>query len=142
MSIPDSFIMNYFKLLTDVPDKELKEINQALADDSVNPMEIKKCLAKDIIAQLYNDDAATEAESHFRQVVQNKEIPDDIYSAKSDSVIIMVISQKLVKSKGEAKRLVSQGAVEIDNVKVTDLNTIVPAGSVLRIGKRRYIKAI
>ncbi len=142
MSIPDSLIMNYFELLTDVPDKELKENNQALTDGSVNPMDMKKRLAKEIIAQLYDAISATGAESHFRQVVQNKEVPDDIYSTKSDSVVNMMLSESFIKSKGEAKRLVLQGAVDIDDIKVTDPNTIVPVGSILRVGKRRYIKSI
>jgi len=141
MSIPDSLIMNYFELLTDVPDKELKDIDEALNDSSVNPMDTKKRLAEDIISQLYNNDTAIEAEKHFRQVVQNKEVPDDIYSARSDSAVNMMLSQKLVKSRGEAKRLVTQGAVEIDGKKIADPNTIVPADSILKVGKRRYIKS-
>jgi tyrosyl-tRNA synthetase len=100
MSIPDTLIMNYFELLTDVPNKELKEINQALNDASVNPMEIKKRLAKEIIAQLYDNDAATDAEKHFRQVVQNKEVPDEIQQINITKDLLKRIKARSFRDKG------------------------------------------
>jgi len=82
MSIADSQLTDYFNLLTDVPQKELGAFKQALDSNAVNPMDIKKRLAKEIISQLYSNKEAEEAEKHFASVVQNKEIPDDIKQVK------------------------------------------------------------
>ena len=78
MSITDSLIMDYFELLTDVPEKELAEFRQALENDAVNPMELKKRLAGDIVIQLHGEKQAQQAEEHFTRVVQKKEVPDEI----------------------------------------------------------------
>ncbi|GAI84028.1 unnamed protein product, partial [marine sediment metagenome] len=64
MSIPDSLIMNYLELVTDVPDEELEEFRQGLKDETPNPMTLKKHLAREIVTQLYNQQAASEAEEH------------------------------------------------------------------------------
>ena len=81
MSIRDDFIMHYFELLTDVPDAELAEFKKQM-ESGVNPMSLKKRLAKEIVTQLYSDKEAEEAEEHFEKTVQNKEIPDEIEEYK------------------------------------------------------------
>ncbi len=78
MSVPDSLIMQYFELVTDVTDGELEEFRQALTGDTVNPIELKKRLAREIITQLYDQKAASEAEEQFVKVVQKKELPEEI----------------------------------------------------------------
>ena len=78
MSIPDSLIMQYFELVTDVSDQELEELRQELENETVNPMELKKRLAREIVSQLYSQKEASQAEEHFTRVVQNKEMPDEI----------------------------------------------------------------
>jgi tyrosyl-tRNA synthetase len=78
LSIPDAIIINYFELLTDIPDKELDEYRKALADNAVNPMELKKRLARDIVEQFHDKKAAADAQAHFEKTVQKKEIPDEI----------------------------------------------------------------
>ncbi|MBA7476201.1 Tyrosine--tRNA ligase [subsurface metagenome] len=78
MSIPDSLIMDYFDLVTDVPDKELVLFRLEMANNAINPMELKKRLAREIVSQLYNQKAAGEAEEHFTNVIQKKEVPEEI----------------------------------------------------------------
>ena len=78
MSIHDGLIMDYFELVTDVPDEELEELQQALDHNTVNPMELKKRLAKEIVTQLYDGKAASEAEEQFARVIQKKEMPGEI----------------------------------------------------------------
>ena len=70
MSIRDDMILQYFELLTDVPDAELAEFKQGLKDESVNPMILKKRLARELVTQLYDQKAATEAEGNFEKVFQ------------------------------------------------------------------------
>ncbi|TET15548.1 MAG: tyrosine--tRNA ligase, partial [Dehalococcoidia bacterium] len=70
MSIPDSLMMDYFELLTDVSDKELAEFRQQLSAESVNPMVLKKRLAREIVTQFHSAEAAEKAEADFERVVQ------------------------------------------------------------------------
>lgn len=136
MSIPDNLILQYFELLTDIPDEELGEFRQALKDETVNPMILKKRLAREIIAQLYEEKAATEAEEYFTKVVQRREIPAHIPEAPSGKLIDILVEAGLAKSRSEARRLIEQGAVDIDGKKVTSVYEEVAKGSVIRVGRR------
>jgi tyrosyl-tRNA synthetase len=145
MSVPDELLMNYFELLTDVPDKELKEIKAAIESKSVNPMELKKRLAKEIITQLDGKEAASAAEEHFVKVFQKREMPEEIEECPIDfeafpTLRDVLVAAKLAKSKGEAGRLIEQGGVEIDGVKVTDFAAKVKPGCVIRCGRRRFVR--
>lgn len=145
MSIPDNIIMNYFELITDVPDEELDEFKKMLENHEINPMELKKRLGREIVTKLHNRDAAIEAEAHFARVVQNKEIPDEIeeYSYNLNGEVdlkdlLTVI--KMAKSRSDAGRLIDQGAVSLDGQTVT-VNTIkMESGSIVKVGKRRFAK--
>lgn len=142
MSIPDRLIVQYFELLTDVTEEELKDIDRQI-DSGVNPMDFKKQLARSIVSQLYTEKGADEAEKHFQKVVQNKELPDNIpeYKITTDISICALISDiGLAKSRSEASRLISQGAVTIDGDKVMDINQVVEKGKIIKVGKRRYLK--
>ncbi len=158
MSITDSLILQYFELLTDVPDQELAEFRQALNDETVNPMELKKRLGREIVAQLYSQKDATEAEEHFTSVFQRREIPDEIEElplnlyfkdlspeqmefTSVDISKLLVVTGK-VKSRSEASRLIEQGAVSIDGNKLTGPTSNVKIGSIIKIGKRRFAKVI
>jgi tyrosyl-tRNA synthetase len=78
MSIPDSLILHYFELVTAVPDQELEEFRQELSNETINPMTLKKRLAREIVTQLYDEKAADEADLHFTKEVQQKETPEEI----------------------------------------------------------------
>jgi tyrosyl-tRNA synthetase len=156
MSIRDDLILQYFELVTDVPDQELEEFKQALEHDQVNPMELKKRLAKEIIMQLYDQKAAIEAEQHFAQVFQKREIPEEIpeirisfkdLSPEKMEFTGVYIPRLLVvigfaKSISEANRLVTQGAVSIDGEKISGNSAHIKIGSIIKVGKRRFAKVI
>jgi tyrosyl-tRNA synthetase len=143
MSVPDDLVLNYFELLTDVPDKELGEFREGLKKQKVNPMSLKKRLAREIITQLYDDKAATEAEGHFERTVQNKEMPDEIAlgTKSGKSLQDYLAENRLAKSKSEARRLIDQGAVYINDERVKDANYTVQKDAIIRVGKRRYIQS-
>ena len=143
MSISDSLILNYFELVTDVPDEELEEFRHGLKNKTVNPMVLKKRLAREIITQLYNQKAAAEAEKHFERTVQRKETPEEIElgTKSGKSLQDYLVENQLAKSRSEAKRLIAQGAVDVDGKKVTDARQIVSKDSIIKVGKRGYIKS-
>ncbi|MBI4303080.1 MAG: tyrosine--tRNA ligase [Chloroflexi bacterium] len=145
MSISDNLIMLYFELLTDVPDEELKEFSEALKNGTVNPMVLKKRLARELVTQLYDPKAAAEAEEHFTRVFQKREVPDamptvSILSTEKPDIRRLLVSNGLVGSISEATRLIKQGAVKIDNNKIADFNPEIDDGSVIQVGKRAWIK--
>jgi len=144
MSIPDSLILDYFDLVTDVSDEELGEFRQGLTGDIANPMELKKRLAREIVTQLYDQKAATEAEGQFTRVIQQKEMPEEInLGTQSHGISLQdyLVKNHLAKSRSEARRLIQQGAVCINGEKVTDVNRTFPKDTIIKVGKRRYIKS-
>jgi tyrosyl-tRNA synthetase len=155
MSIPDNLIMLYYELLTDVPDAELAEMKQHLEAQSVNPMALKKRLAADIVTQFHSRDEARKADERFAREVQKKELPADMPERKvkmaikatdqkkgmvTVSVPALLVETNLVASTGEAKRLIAQGAVEIDGERVTENDWNAASGAVLKVGKRRFCR--
>jgi len=158
MSVPDSLIMDYFELLTNVADEELEEFRQALAHDTVNPMTLKKRLARELVTQLYDQKAAAEAEEHFARVIQKKEAPEKIpeyrfsfskYATdltipeKIDISRVLVEETHQAKSRSEASRLVMQGAVEIDGQRLYHyIYEFLQSGSIIKVGKRRFARVI
>jgi tyrosyl-tRNA synthetase len=144
MSINDDLILPYFELLTDVSDEELSEMRRDMENDAVNPMMLKKRLARELVTQFYDEKAATEAEDNFARVVQKKEVPEEIqeFEISTDMPIgRLLVDAGLVASHSEANRLIRQGAVSIDGVKVKDANRIVEKGVIIKAGKRRYLKS-
>jgi tyrosyl-tRNA synthetase len=144
MSIPDELLYNYYELLTDIDDEALLNIGKSLNNETVNPMELKKQLGLNIVENLYDRGSAIEAEEHFRRTVQHKELPDEIsehaVTADNASLRDFIVEAGLCKSRGEAKRLVLQGAVEVDGNTVKDSNFLLSSGNIIKVGKRRYVK--
>ena len=119
MSIPDSLIIQYFELVTDVLDEELEEFRQGLRDETINPMTLKKRLAREIVSQVYSQRAASEAEENFVKVFQKREMPEEIKEYEVTlragiSLRDVLVQTELAKSRGEADRLIEQGAVSVD----------------------------
>jgi len=141
MSINDSLILQYFELLTDVPEKELEEFRQALSQEKVNPMVLKKRLARELVTQLYSPKEAAEAEAHFEKVFQKRELPEQMAEVPSGELMDMLVAKGLAKSRNDARRLVAQGAVDVDGQKATDAHMVVPKNSIIKVGKRGYIKS-
>ncbi len=156
MSVPDSLIMDYFELLTDVPDQELEEFREGLKSETVNPMVLKKRLAREIITQLYDQKAATEAEGHFERTVQKKEMPEEIperrLSRKKIAAAVplgqtdmsrALVALDMVESRSEAYRLIKQKALKIDGKQIDHpITRDLKSGSIIQLGKRRFAKVI
>jgi tyrosyl-tRNA synthetase len=145
MSIRDDFILTYFELVTDVPAEELAEFKKHLENNTENPMVLKKRLAGEIVTQLYGEKEAMEAGEHFIKTVQKKELPDEIkeFEISADTNISrLLVDSGLAASRSEANRLIRQGAVSIDGVKITDINQNIGKNVIIKAGKRRYLKTL
>ncbi len=150
MSIPDKLIYRYFELVSDVPAGELAEIKGALErDEGANPMELKKRLAYNIVAQFYDDQAASEAAENFANVVQEGNLPDDIpelaYSIGEKIWIIKIMNDAgFISSNSEGRRLIQGGAVELDDkpVETANLDIEINESFILKAGKRKYVRVI
>ncbi|MDO8473867.1 MAG: tyrosine--tRNA ligase [Dehalococcoidia bacterium] len=153
MSIPDTLILNYFELLTDVTDEELAEYRRQIESQSINPMLLKKRLAKDIVRQFHGEAAGREAEEHFSRVFQKGLLPEEIVECQSVAqrlegglyrvdISNALLEKGLVKSKSDVKRLISQGAVEVGGKKATSSLVDMPDGCVLKVGKRGFLRII
>jgi tyrosyl-tRNA synthetase len=146
MSIPrDDMILQYFELLTDVPDKELVLFRLRLADVNFNPMELKKRLARELVTQLYDQKTATEADKNFEKVFQKKETPKDIrehITEKGVSFRRFLVETNLAGSLGDADRLIAQGAVSFDGKKIYDRNAIIEHTGIVKVGKIRFVKPV
>ncbi|HEX7356469.1 MAG TPA: tyrosine--tRNA ligase [Ignavibacteriaceae bacterium] len=149
LSIPDSLIYQYFELATNVTNKKLTEIKTELSDGKTNPRDIKRELARTLVAMYHDEQAALNAEKEFDNIFINKGLPDDIEEfiigdKKEINILDLIILVNFAPSKGEARRLVTQGGVSIDNNKIDDVQFIVSvkSGMILKVGKRKFIKLI
>jgi len=146
MSIPDNLIVKYFELATEVSLDEIKKIEKAIKDGE-NPMNYKKQVAKEIIKIYHDEKAAEMAEEQFTKVFSEHKLPDDIpeheTDAKEINLVNVMVNNKLASSKSEARRLLEQGAVKLNQEKITDEILDVDTGEhVLQVGKRRFIKIV
>jgi tyrosyl-tRNA synthetase len=150
LKVPDQLIYQYFELTTSISLQDLKEIKTQLEISKVNPRDIKRRLARMLVAMYYDEKTAKQAEEEFDRIFIDKEIPDEIDeyrlkpTAGSKTLTVLIAEAKLASSKGEARRLIEQGGVSIDGEKVSDVNAIVPASSefILKVGKRKFLKVI
>ncbi len=148
MSISDELMWRYYELLTDIGPDELTQMRQSCNDGSVNPRDLKIKLAKMIIADFHNAEAADAAEAEFQRRFVKKEIPDEIETAAIEADIYrladLLTAAGLAASKGEARRLITQGGVRLDGERADDAGReIAVTGDkviLVQVGKRRFLK--
>jgi len=150
LSIPDSLIYTYFELTTDVSNDELLEIKSSLEKNNVNPRDIKRKLARKLVAMYHNEEDSLNAEREFDEIFVKKGLPDEIpnfilnLEDKKIEILDLMVLTKTAPSKGEARRLVLQGGVSINGEKITDIKAVINInhGDILKVGKRNFIKLI
>lgn len=146
MSLVDDVIVEYFRCVTDVSDAELAEMTRALIAKSVNPRDLKMRLARDIVTQFHGADAARAAEAEFVKVFQQHALPTDMPTfamRQGMNVIDLMIAADLAPSRSEARRLITQGGVRLDDAAVEKIDAIVPAReAVLRVGRRKFVRLV
>ena len=145
MAINDDLISQYFTLATNESFEKVKKIESQLKVGK-NPMETKKALAKIIVTELHNAKDALNADGNFEKVVQNQKLPEDIpiyqyIGSQPLEIVHLLVKTKLAASKSDAKRLIEQRGVSIDDKVVSINEQIIPKeNSVIRVGKRKLVK--
>lgn len=145
LSIPDELIVKYFELCTDTSDENLKKVSKQMKDPKVNPRDIKRTLALEIATMYHDKESALLAEKNFDNLFIKKGVPEDIqiYKLEKEKRLIEVIVESgMVNSSGEGKRLIKQGAVKINESKISDMNHLFHPNKeyILKVGKRRFLK--
>ncbi len=132
MSTTDSQLKEYWINLTDLAESDLKNLK---------PFDAKKKLAREIVKIYHSAKDAENAEQNFSNTFQNKNTPTDIQEVKikSDTTLIDLVSDQS-ESKSEAKRLLTQNAIEVDGKTATDGQIKLTNGQVIKLGKKRFVK--
>ncbi|TSC54255.1 MAG: tyrosyl-tRNA synthetase [Microgenomates group bacterium LiPW_16] len=147
MSFPDEVIPLAFELLSRVSLELVEEHEKALQGGKVNPMDLKKQLAFEIVKLYHGEKPAKEAQEEFERVFQKGQAP--VYNIltyytkrKESNIVDLLVETKLASSRSGAKRLVEQGGVEVDGKQIADIRhqITVKDGMIIRAGKRRFVR--
>lgn len=144
MEIPDSLIIKYFELATDVHPDEIDRIKKDL-DRGKNPRDIKFELSKIITALYHSELEVKEAIEFYDLAFRKKDIPDNIPEIESESNILMdlipiLVQNNIISSKSEFKRLIAQGGVRVNQEKLNDIDFKLSDNDVIKIGKKKFIR--
>ena len=146
MSIPDNLMETYFEFATDVQGSELTSIRKQLKDSSLNPRDLKRRLARDIVTLYHSDAAAESAEKEFDTIFVRDEVPEDMttwHAAGNPIGILELLAESgLASSKRDARRLIEQGAVRVDGERVSEITAEIDVAEdrILKVGKRKFLK--
>ncbi|MBL4931251.1 tyrosine--tRNA ligase [Clostridium paridis] len=145
MRIPDSLIIKYFELVTDIHPDGISDIKVKLEKGTVNPRDIKMSLAKEIVRLYHGEEGAQKGEARFKIVFQKREIPEDIdvleVTSEEINLAEILVDNEIIKSKKEVKRLVEQGGIKVNNDKINNINSIeIKDEAIIQIGKKIFLK--
>lgn len=150
MTIPDGLIIKYYELATDIHPDEIAIIKDELNKENVNPRDIKMNLAKEIISLYHGENKAEAAEENFKLVFQKGKLPTNIteYTIndsriinKSITIVDILTESKLTPTRSEAKRLINQGAVKVNNDRVQQISkNDFKDADIIQLGKSKFIR--
>lgn len=149
MSISDELMWRYYDLLSFRPIEEIEQLKQQVTNGT-NPRDIKILLAKELIERFHDEQAAEQAHQDFVQRFQKNAIPDDMpevtleLPSEGFAIANLLKQANLVASTSEAMRMIKQGGVRIDGIKVTDPKLILnnSGTAVYQVGKRKFARVI
>jgi len=148
MSLPDELIIKYFELTTDAFPHKIEEYRTALQEGTVNPRDVKFELAKTLVRMYHSPNEAEITAAEFEKVFTKKEIPKEIKEFRIDqkeiNIIDLLVVSGLMGSRGEAKRKVREGAIDIDGTAINDLSYTVKLTKpiIVKAGKHRFLKIV
>lgn len=151
MSVPDELMAKYYELVTDLSLEELTALTEGLKSGVVHPRDAKMRLAHTLVRMYHGQEAADAAQEHFVTVFQQRALPEDIEEKEIPAAELEDGKIRLIKlltlidfaaSNGEAKRSIQQGAVKLNEEKISDPNAEVElaGGEIIQVGKRKFAK--
>lgn len=145
MSVPDHLIIKYMTYLTDISRDKIKDFENKMKNDEINPRDVKMVLAEEVVKMLYNEEEAKKAKDNFVAIFQKKDMPDDlpeILVQENETILDIVAKTNVFDSNSEIKRAISQGAIRINDEKIDDFKFVpnFEDGDVLRVGKKNYFR--
>lgn len=146
MSIPDDLMWTWYLLLTDLPEAEIEARRRAVEAGTLHPKELKQELARRLVTDYHDEEAALQAQAEFEKVFAGGGVPDDVPELALDAPLTLVQALRdgdLAPSNKEARRLLQQGAVSIDGERVDDPGHELlprPEPYLLKVGKRRFLR--
>lgn len=145
MSLPDQAMDVYARLVTSWTPEEVQSFNQELEDGSLHPKEAKMKLAREVVSIYHGEESAEAAEKEFVKVFQQQGTPDEMeeYQLQEGQTVLDVLDHSgLVQSRSQARRMIKQNAVRLNDEKLTDPHQAFPGQGILQVGKRRFIRVI
>lgn len=141
MSWTDGLIALGFEMATKVSMEKVSEVKKRLADGE-NPRNLKMELAKEMVSMVHGEKAAEEAEEYFVKTFSNKEVPDEMPELKPSAydLLTILVESKCVTSKTDARRVVSQNGVRVNQETISDVNTVLKPGDVVQKGKIFFLR--
>lgn len=143
MSVPDSAMGSYFRLVTRWHPREIAELEDSLKSGKMHPRDVKMKLAREIVGTIFGDAAAAPAEEAFVRLFQQHAVPEAMqeYPLKDGQTLVdVMIAAGLAPSKNEARRLVAQRGVRLEGEVLTDPAAVLTTGGVLQVGKRNFVR--
>jgi tyrosyl-tRNA synthetase len=151
MSIPDDLMWSYYELVTDRTPMEIEALKKEVAAGALHPMDAKMRLAREVIGGFHGDDAAGKAADNFQRIFRDRQAPEEAPAKKiplgpAKKLTALLVELELVSSKSEAMRLIEQGGVEIDGVRIDDVRKEIdlsrPGEFLLRAGKKKFLRVV
>jgi tyrosyl-tRNA synthetase len=151
MSIPDELMWSYYELVTDRTPGEIEALRKEVTAGVVHPMDAKMRLAQDVIAGFHGDEAARKAAENFQRIFRDRQAPEEAPTKRvslgpAKKLTAVLVELRMVPSKNEAIRLIEQGGVEIDGVRVDDARQDIDFGKsrefLLRVGKKKFLRVV
>lgn len=145
MSIPDDAIVDYFTLVTYLRPGDIDEIRSGLADGSLHPIDAKKRLGRTVTSIFHGEAAGDAAVAYFESTFQRRETPDEMPEHRVSgptALADVAVEAGLAASKGEVRRLVQGGGVQVNGEKVDDATRLLAPGDELRVGRHRFLRIV
>jgi tyrosyl-tRNA synthetase len=148
MRIPDGLIIKYFELVSSKAPAEVEALRARLSDPGTNPSHLKRELARDLVSQFHDEEAAQTAEAHFNRLFVEHERPKEINKLDMDSpegglwIVKALTEAGLCASSSAARRMIQQGAVKLDGEKLSDVDRKLDARKetyAIQVGKRGFV---
>jgi tyrosyl-tRNA synthetase len=150
MSANDELMLRYYELVSAASLEDLQKLKSDIRSGALHPMEAKKRLGEELVDRFCTAGEGCKAREEFERVFSKKDLPDDMpvaeiaWEGETMKLIKVMVAARVASSNSDARRLIQQGGVEVDQKPVKDDQTEIPAAApfVLRVGKKRFVRVI